>query len=96
MRSMEPNSVTPSPHFDGPSFVHRLRDMFEASPNEWIEAPLCMEVGGLAFNQRIQELRKAGMDIENKTERQPNGRTFSWYRYKREAVQEVLFQGARS
>lgn len=47
----------------------------------WCGMPLLCEMGGsLNCHSRIADLRKRGIIIENRVERQPDGTNKSWYR----------------
>lgn len=58
----------------------RLKKMFEESPNEWIPLPRILLMGLAQYGARILELRRSGMNIENRTERH-KGTTHSWFCY---------------
>ena len=57
-----------------------LRALFTGEINKWIPLPRILSMGIAQYNARIFELRRQGMDIENKTER-VNGRRHSFFRY---------------
>ena len=58
----------------------RIRDMFLKRPNEWVSL---LEILGLyiaQYNARIYELRRDGMNIENKIQVIDGSRN-TWFRY---------------
>ena len=58
----------------------RLANLFITRPWEWIDLPEILDMKISQFGARILELRRDGMNIENKKEHQ-NGQVFSSYRY---------------
>jgi len=57
----------------------RMAAMFESRPNEWIPLPEILAMGVAQYGARVLELRRAGMEIENRT-RTINGQKHSWFR----------------
>lgn len=57
---------------------------FRAHQGQWVSALEIAKVGGLLSSRtRVSECRTVlGMDVENRTERQPDGSTRSFYRFK--------------
>lgn len=47
---------------------YRLKDLFLSRPNEWISLKEIMDLRIGQYNRAISDLRKRGMDIENKTD----------------------------
>lgn len=63
-----------------------LREMvaahFRAHPNQWVSAYTLMEVGGrMAWRTRVSDVRRMGLHIENRVERDAAGVAQSFYRY---------------
>lgn len=56
-----------------------LRLLLDAK-GSWVPLPKILELRISQFGARILELRRAGFDIENKTERDDSGVVHSWYR----------------
>lgn len=70
---------------------------FRAHPNRWISAYELMELGGrMAWRTRVSEVRRMGLAIENRVERDSAGVAQSFYRYVPpvEAVQPRLWGAA--
>lgn len=57
----------------------RMAVMFQSRPNEWIPLPEILAMGVAQYGTRILELRRAGMEIENKTH-MIDGVRRSWFR----------------
>jgi len=58
----------------------RVATLFQAHPHTWIPLPTILGMGVAQYGARILELRRAGMEIENKT-RIVAGVKHSWFRY---------------
>jgi hypothetical protein len=68
---------------------NKIRDLFTARPNEWIPLFIIFPLAA-QYNARILELRKSGMQIENKTKK-VDGVKHSWYKYIPNNIQKELF-----
>lgn len=64
-----------------PTQKERLRELFERRPNEWISLPDILYMGIAQYGARILELRREGMNIENRVQ-EINGERHSWFIYK--------------
>lgn len=62
------------------SFCSCILSLLKEAKGNWVSAFTVASVGGLCHSKRIHELRKRGVDIENKVERKSNGILHSWYR----------------
>ena len=58
-----------------------LRELFKRKPNQWIPLPEIMGLGIAQYGARILELRREGMDIENKVMGTVNGQRHTAFRY---------------
>jgi hypothetical protein len=64
----------------------RIRGLLQASPGEWVSMPDLAVAGSgksggfCMVHSRIADLRKLGLTIENKTERDEDGTCMSYYR----------------
>ncbi len=67
----------------------RLKDLFEFNKGRWIPLPQILAMGLAQYGTRILELRREGMNIENKTKME-NGIKKSWFRYNPQ-IKEDLF-----
>ena len=66
------------------SQTKRIKNLFMKNPNVWIPLPEIMKLAA-QYNARIYQLRKKGMDIINKTEKEM-GTKHSWYKYTPEEI----------
>lgn len=57
----------------------KLKELFESQRNEWIPLPRILGMGIAQYNARIFELRREGMNIENKIE-WVDSEKHSWFR----------------
>lgn len=57
----------------------KIKKLFEERPDTWIPLHEFLEIAA-QYGARILELRRRGMNIENKT-RHLEGRTLSWFRW---------------
>jgi hypothetical protein len=63
------------------TFCDRLEDYFKARPNAWIDGlELARVAGAYAWRSRCSDLRKRGMQIENRMRREGK-RVISEYRW---------------
>lgn len=68
---------------DKRSYRDKVAALFRTLPGIWIDGADVANIGGYyAWRTRISDCRKQlGMVIENRQQREPNGRTRSQYRY---------------
>ena len=71
----------------------RMAAVFESRPNQWIPLPYILEMKISQYGARILELRRAGMEIENKTAT-INGQKHSWFRYVKDKQREFCLEKA--
>lgn len=60
---------------------------------EWVPLPDILALGIAQYNARIHYLRRAGHDIENKTET-VDGTRLSWFRLRGAGTQDQMHKGA--
>lgn len=58
----------------------KIKSLFESRPNQWIPLTEILGLYIAQYNSRIFELRRDGMNIENKIE-PVNGSRHTWFRY---------------
>jgi len=65
----------------GASQCERIRAALEARAGEWVPmTDLWRASGAFAVHSRIADLRKRGLVVAHKNERQPDGEVHSFYR----------------
>jgi hypothetical protein len=69
-----------------------LRTYLTARPGEWIPMPVLAEqIGAFAVHSRVSDLRRRfSMDVTNRVDRDPSGKSISYYRYSPPAQQTLL------
>ncbi len=72
----------------------RILDLLRSREGEWVALPQILDLHIGQYNARILELRRAGIEIENKTERDQAGVTHSWYRIPKKHQQLELLKTA--
>lgn len=64
------------------TLTDQLAAYFEERPNEWIDGLELGRIAGVyAWRSRCSDLRKRGMEIQNKVERDADGKAVSLYCY---------------
>lgn len=58
----------------------KILDLLLAAHGGWIPLPAVLALGVAQYNARIFELLALGFRIENRTERDANGKVLSWFR----------------
>lgn len=58
----------------------RIRQLFLSRPGEWIPLPEILDMKIAQYGARCLELRREGMNIQNRWE-MVNGQKHSWFRY---------------
>lgn len=59
-----------------------VAEYFRANPGRWVSAYELMKVGGsMAWRTRVSEVRRMGLNIENRVDRDSQGVAQSFYRY---------------
>ncbi len=58
----------------------RIMELLRSRQGQWVSLPEILDLHIGQYNARILELRRSGIEIENKTERGDDGCVRSWYR----------------
>jgi hypothetical protein len=59
----------------------KLKNLFKTNPNKWISLPEILSMGIAQYGARILELRREGMNIENKILEIVDGQKHTAFRY---------------
>ncbi|NQT23274.1 MAG: hypothetical protein HQ579_07570 [Candidatus Omnitrophica bacterium] len=69
----------------------RLRNFFQSCPGQWIALTTILDMRISQYGSRILDLRREGMQIDNKVVKVVNGQKWTAFRYRPQVEQMEMF-----